>query len=344
MIVYKLRKNQKVNTMKKTVLTVIAALAAVVVALWIRQGTYSRTEYMLNTVITITANNKIAVDECFEEIKRIENLLSAYLPDSDIWKINSSAVRQAVKVDSETVELLERCAEYKKATYGMFDISIKPVLDSWNISGGGNIPEDDEIQEAVALIGDVIADKYNFTVTLPKDGMAIDLGGIAKGYAADRVTEILKAYGVKSAIADLGGNISVIGKKGNRDWKIGLQHPEKARGNTFAYVEVQDQCVVTSGGYERYFERDGERYHHIIDPATGKNPKNGVESVTVIAKDGALADALSTALYIAGSEKGLQLAEKLGVKAVFYTDKGIISTDGVDITLNGDRMPAPYEQ
>ncbi len=323
--------------MKKTVLAVVVALAAVVVALWMRQGDYSRTEYMLNTVITITANNKTAVDKCFDEIERIENLLSAYLPHSDIWAINSSERGQAVKVNSETVELLERAAYYKEATYGAFDISTKPVSDLWNISGGGNVPEEDELSKALNCIGDVVIDKADSTVTLPKDGMAIDLGGIAKGYAADRVTETLKSHGVKSAIADLGGNISVIGKNGNRSWKIGLQHPEKARGNTFGYVEAEDECVVTSGGYERCFERDGKIYHHIIDPSTGKNPENGVRSVTVIAKDGTMADALSTALYVMGKDKGIETAETLGVKAIFYTDDGVFFTDGVNMVLTKEQ-------
>lgn len=311
--------------MKKIITAVAFAFAVILITMLIRNNTYSRTEYMLDTVITITADNKKAVDACFEEILRLEKLLSAYIPDSDVAKINASSADAPIEVSPETAYLIKKAKEYKTLTNGSFDISIKPVVDLWDIKNGGYVPGEGELAEALNLIGDI--DINGNTVSLKKDGMQIDLGGIAKGYVGDRVRDVLLSYGVDSAIADLGGNIVTIGKNGRKDWVVGLQKPDEQRGTTFAEVNAVDKVVVTSGGYERYFEKDGKRYHHIINPETGKNPDNNVLSVTIIADDGTLADALSTACFIKGKDEGLLIAEKAGVDAVIYTTDGIYYTD-----------------
>lgn len=325
--------------MKKFLSALALALVAVVFVWLMNKGEYTRTEYMLNTIITISAKNEVAVDKCFEEISRIEKLLSVYLAESDISKINSAPCGQAVEVSSETASLIERANTYKEATEGDFDITIKPVADLWDIAGGGRVPDEGELARAVSLCGDVEVSTADSTVTLPAEGMKIDLGGIAKGYAADRVREILVSSGVDSAIADLGGNIVAIGKNGRKSWRIGLQHPERVRGNTFAYIEAEDKFIVTSGGYERYFEKDGQTYHHIIDPATGKNPENDILSVTVVSENGTLADALSTACFVAGKEKAVALAERMGAELVIYAEDGIYSTDGIknSLFITGER-------
>ncbi len=317
----------KEKLMKKISTAVACAFAVILITMLIRSNTYSRTEYMLDTVITITADNRQAVDACFEEILRLEKLLSAYIPDSDIAKINASSVGEQVEVAPETVYLIQKANEYKTLTDGAFDISIKPVVDLWNIKNGGYVPDDSEIAEALSLTGDVNINEEKISLT--KNGMQIDLGGIAKGYVGDRVREVLLSYGVGSAIADLGGNIVTIGKNGRNAWLVGLQKPDEQRGTTFAKIKAEDKVVVTSGGYERYFEKDGKKYHHIIDPATGENPDNNVLSVTIIAEDGTLADALSTACFIKGKDEGILLAEKSGVEAVIYTTDGIYYTDEV---------------
>lgn len=312
--------------MKKTVIGAICAFLAVAALLSVFGREYSRTEYMLDTVITITAKNKTAVDACFDEIRRLERLFSPYISDSDVWRINHSSVGEETVVSAEAFALIEKAEVCKRLTDGSFDISLKPVSDLWDVENGGYVPSDEEIQEALSLKGDLLLNKDCSAVTLTKDGMQIDLGGIAKGYIGDRVREILLSHGVKSAIADLGGNIVTVGENGGKPWKIGLQKPNGAKGESFTSVCAVDKTVVTSGGYERYFECDGKTYHHIFDPVTGKNPHNGIASVTIIASDGALADALSTACFIKGKDGALVLAEKCNVDAVVYMEDGTFFT------------------
>lgn len=317
--------------MKKTLIAVLCAALVIAIAAYFRNDGYSRTEYMLNTVITITADDKAAVAECFDEIRRVEELLSVYRPDSEISEINSAPAGTPIAVSRETFELLEKADKYKELTNGAFDITIKPLVDLWDIAGGGYVPTDEEIHDAIESVGDVILNEEDLTITLPQDGMAIDLGGIAKGYAGDRVREILVESGVKSAIADLGGNIVAIGKNGSKPWRIGLQKPDAQRGTAFAEIDAEDKFVVTSGGYERYFEKDGQTYHHIFDPATGRNPDNNVLSVTVVSEDGTLADALSTACFVMGADEAIDLAEAHGIQIIVYTNDGVVHTDGIDL-------------
>ncbi len=321
--------------MRKVLIAALCAVFVICVAAYFRDSGYSQTEYMLNTVITITADDKSAVAECFDEIRRIENLLSVYLPDSEIWAVNSAPAGTPVNVSQETFDLLKKADEYKRLTGGAFDITIKPLVDLWDVAGEGYVPTDEEISAVLELVGDIILDEENLTVTLPVEGMAIDLGGIAKGYAGDKVREILLANGVDSAIADLGGNIVTIGRNGNKHWRIGLQDPNAQRGTTFADIRIEDKFVVTSGGYERFFEKDGQAYHHIFDPATGRNPDGDTLSVTIVADDGALADALSTACFVVGAEQALAMAEANGAQAVVCTADGVVYTDNLSIHTEG---------
>lgn len=320
--------------MKKIFIAVFSAILVLWLISFFRSD-YSRTEYLMDTVVTITADNKKAVDQCFLEIERLQNMFSCYVEDSDISKINSAPSGTYVSVHKETLELLEKANMYKEITRGAFDISIKPVSDLWDIKGGGYVPDDREISSALNCLSDVRikGDK----AALKKDGAQIDLGGIAKGYIGDKVREILVNYNVKSAIIDLGGNIVVIGKNGRKQWKIGIQDPTKLRGTTLGYVEAEDKCVVTSGGYERFFEKDGKTYHHIFDTATGKNPNNDVLGVTIISKDGTLADALSTSCFILGKDKGLELAKGNGAEAIIVTQKGVFMTDGTILRRDGGK-------
>lgn len=308
---------------------IFTAIFCAILVLWLIslfRGDYSRTEYVMDTVVTITADNKKAVDRCFAEIERLENILSCYVADSDISKINSAPYGTYVSVHKETLELLEKADMYKEITHGAFDISIKPVSDLWDIKGGGYVPSDKELSNALNCLSDIHINGDK--VALKKDGAQIDLGGIAKGYIGDKVCHNLKSHNVKSAILDLGGNIVVIGKNGRTPWKIGLQDPAKPRGTTLGYIEATDKCVVTSGGYERFFEKDGKTYHHIFSPATGKNPDNDILSVTIISEDGTLSDALSTSCFVLGKDKGLELVEEMGAEAVIVTKKGIFMTEG----------------
>ena len=310
--------------MKKVVVALLCAIV-VLCAVSLKNKNYSKTEYMLDTLVTITCHDKKAVDACFDEIERLENLFSCHMKGSDVSKINSAPFGSRTKVSPETLEIIKKANEYKKLTHGDFDISIKPLSDLWDIKGGGYVPRDNEISSALSLLSDVIIEGDE--VFLEKEGAQIDLGGIAKGYIGDKVLEILKEQNVKSAIVDLGGNIVTLGKNGKNSWNVGLQNPTAPRGTTFGSIEVSEGSVVTSGGYERYFEKGGKTYHHILDTSTGKNPETDILSITVVSGDGALADALSTACFCMDKEDALNLAEDLQVEMIIYTENGIFKTD-----------------
>ncbi|MBR3932580.1 MAG: FAD:protein FMN transferase [Clostridia bacterium] len=290
----------------------------------------SSTEFALNTVITITAYGdkaQEAMDASFAEVKRIENLLSAYIDGSDISKINKSACDAPVEVSDETINVLTKALEMSQKTDGAFDITVKPLVDLWDIkSENPKIPSEDAINTAKNLVGykDVVIDGNR--VSFKKQGMKIDLGGAAKGYCADKVIEVLKSYGVKNALIDLGGNIYALGKNENGDnWRIGLQDPTSARGEHFSVEEISDKTAVTSGSYERYFEKDGKIYHHILNPETGRPADSGLISVTVISKNSFEADMLSTAVFVMGSEKFKEKSDNFNFSKVITVDKNNIA-------------------
>ncbi len=279
-----------------------------------------KTQFCLDTIVTLTAYGKGAdgaIDKAFNRISEIEQKFSAYLKDSEIYKINNSSYNTFVEVDKEVYDLINRSLELSDMTEGAFDITLKPVSDLWGIgTDNQRVPTDEEIKSALNKTGweNVVLDKNSYAVKLKKEGMALDLGAIAKGYASDEAARVLSECGIKNACLDLGGNIVVMGEmplglfesirygKRSRPFTIGIQEPDAPRGQSGQPVTVENGCVVTSGDYERYFEENGERYHHIIDPKTGMPAKSGVRSVTVIAKEGTTADALSTAFFVIGND------------------------------------------
>lgn len=305
------------------VLAVILLAAACLPLIGNRQ--HARTQFLMDTVVTITAprSAKAAVDDCFAELARLDGMLSAYRADSEVSRINAGASDAPVAVSDELFALLSRAADISAQTDGAFDITLKPLIDLWDIRSGKNtVPEAEQIAAARDLAGyrHILLDADAKTVRFKLPGMQIELGGIAKGYAGDRVQEILRAAGVRGAIVDLGGNIVTLPPKSGKPYRIGLQDPGQPRGSYFTTVEPAGGSVVTSGPYERQFVADGRVYHHILDPATGYPAQTVLQSVTVISSDGTLADALSTALFVLGAEKGADLARRLGVQAIFLTD------------------------
>ncbi len=279
-----------------------------------------KTQFCLDTIVTLTAYGKgadKAIDKAFNRIGEIEQKFSAYLKNSEIYKINNSPYDTFVEVDEEVYYLISRALELSDMTEGAFDITLKPVSDLWGIgTENEKVPTGEEIESALRKTGwqNVVLDKNTYSVKLEKEGMALDLGGIAKGYASDEAARVLSECGIKNACLDLGGNIVVRGEmplglfesikygKRSRPFTIGIQEPDSPRGQSGQPVTVENGCVVTSGDYERFFEKDGERYHHIFDPKTGMPAKSGVRSATVIAKDGTTADALSTAFFVIGND------------------------------------------
>ena len=288
---------------------------------------YVKTEYCLDTLITLTAYGRgaaKALDAAAERIREIDEKMSAYNPKSEIYKINNAPSGAAVKVSEETYKLLSRALEFSRITDGIFDITLKPLTDLWGIgTENAKVPTEYEIGEALSKTGweSIELSEDDCSVTLKKEGMALDLGAIAKGYAADEAARVLEEAGIKNACLDLGGNIYAIGKmplgffdmikfgSRTRSFAIGIQSPDEPRGSAEKVVSIENGCVVTSGDYERYFEENGVRYHHIFDPRTGRPAESEARSVTILAQDATAADALSTVFFILGDSAEGKWAE-----------------------------------
>lgn len=286
----------------------------------------SSTEFALNTVISLTVYGERAdeaLSAAFDEIKRIENLLSCHIPDSEIAKINRSAYMTPVKVSSETIEVLKKALLFSEKTNGAFDITVKPLVDLWNITAENPVvPEKKQIESKLSGVGYENIIITGNSVTFAKEGVQIDLGGAAKGYCADKAVEVLKSYGVEDAILDLGGNIYALGKnEQGKNWRIGLQDPSRERGDHFAVEELSDKTAVTSGSYERYFEKDGKVYHHILNPKTGIPADSGLISVTVISKNSFEADMLSTAVFVMGEDEFKKISQDFEYEKIITVDK-----------------------
>ncbi|MBI5143869.1 MAG: FAD:protein FMN transferase [Candidatus Omnitrophica bacterium] len=246
-----------------------------------------------------------AIRKAFEEIERIERIFSTYKEDSDISRINRLKPDEALKVQDEVFDLIEESIEFNKKTRGAFDITVKPLVDLWNGAKTKNvIPTDEQIKNALARIGsqDIILDRVHSTISFKKEGMALDMGGIAQGYATDRAIRILKENGIEDAIVNLGGDMYCLGRKSKADlWKVGIQHPRK-KNELYLEIKLEDKAINTSGDYEKYFMLNGKRYSHIIDPRTGYPIGDKTVSATIIAADCTSADALATALCVLGQE------------------------------------------
>ena len=298
--------------------------------------------FAMDTVMDLTAygeNAAAALTDASREINRLERLLSRTIDTSEISQINAGG---AVTVSEETASLLAQAQTYTAATDGAFDITIAPLVSLWGITTDSpHIPTQQEIDVLLPLVGPEHLHLSGDTVTLD-DGCAIDLGGIAKGYASDRVAAIFARHGITSGTISLGGNVYVCGAKPNgQPWVVAIQDP---RSDGYAVtVALTDSFAVTSGGYQRYFEQDGVRYHHILDPKTGHPAASGLQSVSVVSQDDTLADALSTALFVMGLDAGAALyrAGDLAFEAVFMTDDGSVwITPGLAGQYQSDR---PYQ-
>lgn len=293
----------------------------------------SKTEFMMDTVMTIKIYDKKdeeILDKAFDRIKEIEGRMSNTIENSDISKINKEAGKNPVEVDEEVYKVLTKAKYFAELTDGAYEPTIGPLVELWDIRNEGKndkhtIPTKEDIKKA--------ANKVDYRklellegnkVFLKEEGMKLDLGGIAKGYAGDETTRVLKENGVSSGIVDLGGNIYAIGsKEGDKDWKIGIQNPKETRGSYAGIVEVEDTSVVTSGDYERYFEVDGKRYHHIIDSKTGYPVDNELSAISIVTESSTDADALSTALFVLGREKSEELLKNLeGIEVLYLTKSG----------------------
>ena len=260
--------------------------------------------FAMDTYMSLTAygsNSEEAVSKAVQEINRLDAMFSVGNEDSDVTKINENG---SGEVSEETAFIMNRAMQVSKETKGAFDITIYPVMELWGFTTKNyRVPESSEIADVLKHVSYTNVEVNGQQVTL-SDGASIDLGGIAKGYTSNRIMEIFQEYGVTSAMVSLGGNVQTLGKKPDgTDWQVGIQNPDNVQGDLLGAVAVQDQAVITSGGYERYFEENGQTYLHILDPRTGCPAESGLASVTIVSSNGMLADALSTSLYIMGLDE-----------------------------------------
>lgn len=265
----------------------------------------THTIYAMDTVMTLSIyddrpDSSGLLNQAAAEIRRLDGLLDRGADGSDIKKLNQNP--DSI-VSEDTAGILKTALSLCASTNGAFDITIAPVMDLWGFYGQNpRIPSPDQLSEALSQV-DYRRIRQDGAHIL-SGGAQIDLGGIGKGYTGDRIAALFKAQNVQSALLSLGGNVHAIGTKPDgKPWRISIQDPADSR-EVIGTADAVDQAVVTSGGYQRFFEQDGGRYHHIIDPTTGYPAESGLTSVTVIASSGALADGLSTALFVMGLDRG----------------------------------------
>lgn len=306
-----------------------------------KEKVVKREEYILDTLITLKvygSDSEKVAQKCIDEIKDIDNKMSPTKENSEIVNINKNSGKQFVKVSDDTFKVIESAYNYSKLTDRFFDPTIAPIVNLWGIgTEHQKVPSQNEINNKLKLVNykDIKIDNKNKAIKLEKENQGMDLGGIAKGYSADKVKQVLIRNGIKKAFINLGGNIYALGTnpEGN-EWRIGIQNPFKNsqdQQNYIGIVKVKDKSVVTSGDYERFFERNGKRYHHIFNTRTGYPSQNEIKSVTIISDKSIDGDALSTSAFVLGLDKGKKLIESIkNVDAIFVTkDKKVYVTYGI---------------
>ncbi len=290
----------------------------------------TRAQMQMGTLVTITAVARsesiaqAAATAGFVEIRRLEELLSTWIPTSELSRVNGSAGVMPVHVSPETFTVVQRAMQVAEMTGGGFNIAIGPAVDAWNVVEGQRIPTESELEVLRPLVNlrAVYTDERDRTIFLEKTGMRIDVGGIGKGYAADQAVEALRRAGAVAGIVALSGDIKTFGRlPGEKKFPVGIQHPRKD-GSVLVWIDLQDEAISTAGDYERFFELGGLRYHHILNPRT-LQPARGCQSVTVIAQDGVWADGLDTGIFVMGPEQGMELVERLpDVEAIIVDAEG----------------------
>ena len=321
--------------MRKTIALLTALLLLFAVAGCQPQPkSLQRTDYLLDTVVTLTLYDatEADLDAAFKEIRRLGDLLDAYDPFSDLGWVQASAGLKPVAVAPETMELLRFAKEMYEKTGGYLDVTVGPLIDLWGVRNGGYYPSAGELSAALGLLGmdDLVLNEAEGTAYLTRPGMRLDLGALAKGYIADKVKALLLERGVTSGVIDLGRNILLIGEKpGGAAFSIGVQSPTDS-GELLRVLALKDKSLVTSGTYERYFEHEGKRYHHVLDPFTGFPADQDLSAVTILSGSSLWGDALSTACLLLGVEQGMALVDSIpDAEALF------VRTDGTVITTAG---------
>ncbi len=289
-----------------------------------------RSQMLMGTLVFVTAvapqeeTARRAAAAGLSEIRRLEELLSTWIPTSDLSRVNAEAGRASVAVSHETLDLLRQAREVAVLTEGGFNIAIGPAVEAWGFPEAPRLPSADELRSVRPLIdlSRIQLDEKARTVYLALEGMRVDVGGIGKGFAADLAAEVMREAGATAGVVALSGDIKTFGRNPDGErFLFGIQDP-RDEGMVLGRLELEDEAVSTAGDYQRFFVQDGVRYHHILDPDT-LLPVRRCRSVTVVAKTGVLADGLDTGIFVMGPERGMALVERLeGVEAVIVDDTG----------------------
>ncbi len=302
---------------------------------------YSKVEFLMDTVVEIKVYHKRkaeaekAINSSMEEMKRVEQKMSCFLPGSEVSRINKEALLERKKgsllaerwipISDELFSLLGESVLLSKLTKGSFDITIYPLWKIWKFERENlEVPSKGKIERVLELVAYKNMILQNGKINFAKKRMGIDLGGIAKGYAVDAAIKVLKDKNINSAIVNAGGDMYVLGRKQGKSWRIGIRHPRR-EGEILGTIKVENRAIVTSGDYERFFFSGGKKYHHIINPKTGY-PADECQSVTIVAKEATFADGLATGIFVLGPKEGMALIENLeGVEGVIVNKEGDVS-------------------
>jgi thiamine biosynthesis lipoprotein len=289
-----------------------------------------RSQLLMGTLVQITAIGPsdqiagLAASAGFAEIRRLEGLMSTWIPTSELSQVNAAAGMKPVRVGPESLTILLWSLKIARWTGGAFNIAIGPAVDAWSVIDEPRIPNEAELVRLKPLIdlAHIKIDEQTSSVFLTEAGMRIDVGGIGKGYAADRAVAAMKEEGATAGVVALSGDIKTFGEMPDgRPFLFGIRHP-RVDGALLARVDIRDEAISTAGDYERFFEKDGVNYHHILDPHT-LQPARGCQSVTVVAREGVVADGLDTGIFVLGPERGIELVEGLSdVEAVIVDHEG----------------------
>lgn len=313
----------------------------------------SRNGFAMNTLIRISAHtqNESVLDDAYALLHELDYRLSMFNPSSDISRVNSLAGSQSVSVSPYTVEAVRDSLRLHEATGGVFNVLIGPVTRLWKINAAEkSVPSPESLNAAIALTDIANLELGDSSIFLKTKGCVIDLGGLAKGYASEKIAALLKNKGVTSGLVDLGGNIYAVGKKPDgENWKIGVRDPLTPAGSPALAVSVNDCAVVTSGGYERFKVVDGKRYSHFFDPKTGESVMSDVLSATLVTPDGSLADGLATAFMISGVEGAAEMLAKMSpMPGAIFIREGqdkkleIIATENLKDSVIMARYPVKF--
>ncbi len=303
-----------------------------------KERIFRKSKILMDTLVTISVVARSpseadkAVDAAFLEIERLEKMGNFYSADSELSRVNRDAGISPVTVSPDLIDLVTKALVVSRKTDGAFDPTIGPVISLYDFRAR-KIPDPEAIRKSLPLVGyrKIRVDDTASTIFLTEKGMSIDLGGIMKGYAAEKATEVLRSQGIRAGIVSVAGDVRAFGAKPDGSpWKVGIRHPRgRSEEDVIAVLPLTDLSISTSGDYERFSLREGKRIHHLISPQTGY-PVSTCQSASVIAPSGALADAYSTGVFLLGVERGLRLLETLGFEGVIVDDKGALhATPGI---------------